>query len=104
MQANGYKPTPLDLSQVVLSEKMKDLVELLAENTHNVWAKERIKTGWTYGLHEVRLVNILILCKYNHYAATLPNCLGLRQFSEGQYLQFRQLVRSCSKKETYTFH
>ncbi len=33
---------------------MKELVELLAENTHMVWARERIKASWTYGLTEVR--------------------------------------------------
>ena len=43
----------MDLSQIHLTDKMKELVELLAENTHNVWAKERIKQGWTYGLNEV---------------------------------------------------
>ena len=53
LQPNGYKPTPMDLTQVQLTEKMKELVELLAENTHNVWARERIKQGWTYGLNEV---------------------------------------------------
>jgi len=52
MQSNGYKPAPLDLSSIVLSNKMMDVVELLAENTHNVWARERIKQGWTYGLNE----------------------------------------------------
>ena len=54
MQSNGYKPAPLDLSSLTLSNKMMDVVELLAENTHNVWARERIKQGWTYGLNEVR--------------------------------------------------
>ncbi|XP_064602338.1 ryanodine receptor 2-like [Liolophura sinensis] len=49
LQSNGYKPTPLDLSGVTLNEKMQELVDLLAENTHNVWAKDRIKQGWTYG-------------------------------------------------------
>lgn len=44
---------PLDLTAVPLSEKMKELVEQLAENTHRVWASERIKAGWTYGLHDV---------------------------------------------------
>lgn len=33
---------------------MEELVELLAENTHNVWAKERIQQGWTYALSEVQ--------------------------------------------------
>ncbi|XP_055878934.1 ryanodine receptor 2-like isoform X5 [Biomphalaria glabrata] len=52
LQTNGYKPNPLDLSGIILNEKMQELVDLLAENTHNVWAKDRIKHGWTYGLHE----------------------------------------------------
>ena len=39
LQENGYKPTPLDLSQIRLNKHMTELVELLAENTHNVWAK-----------------------------------------------------------------
>ena len=38
---------------MTLSEKLEELVELLAENTHNVWARDRIKNGWTYGLFEV---------------------------------------------------
>lgn len=53
LQPNGYKPTPMDLTQIQLSDRMKELVELLAENTHNVWARERIKQGWTYGINEV---------------------------------------------------
>jgi hypothetical protein len=47
------RSTPLDLSAVTLNELMEDLVDLLAENTHNVWAKDRIKHGWTYGMSEV---------------------------------------------------
>lgn len=52
MQANGYKPAPLDLSAVQLTPKLEELVDQLAENTHNLWAKERIQQGWTYGLNE----------------------------------------------------
>lgn len=52
MQANGYKPAPLDLSAVSLTPKLEELVDQLAENTHNLWAKERIQQGWTYGLTE----------------------------------------------------
>ncbi|XP_071050495.1 ryanodine receptor isoform X2 [Onthophagus taurus] len=52
MQANGYKPAPLDLSAITLTPKMEELVDHLAENTHNLWAKERIQQGWTYGLNE----------------------------------------------------
>ena len=42
LQTNGYKPAPLDLSAIELNVKMEELVDQLAENTHNVWAKERI--------------------------------------------------------------
>ncbi|KAK3736855.1 hypothetical protein RRG08_000604 [Elysia crispata] len=52
LQSNGYKPNPMDLTTISLNEKMQELVDLLAENTHNVWAKDRIKHGWTYGLFE----------------------------------------------------
>ncbi|XP_066971317.1 ryanodine receptor isoform X19 [Macrobrachium rosenbergii] len=52
LQSNGYKPAPLDLSQVSLTPKLEELVYQLAENTHNIWARERIQQGWTYGLNE----------------------------------------------------
>lgn len=52
-QSNGYKPQPLDVANVVLSSKMEDLIEILAENTHNVWAQARIKDGFTYGVADV---------------------------------------------------
>ena len=52
MQPNGYKPAPLDLSAIELTTKMEELVDRLSENTHNVWARERISQGWTYGLNE----------------------------------------------------
>lgn len=35
-----------------MTPKLEELVEQLAENTHNIWAKERIQQGWTYGLNE----------------------------------------------------
>lgn len=51
--SNGYKPTPLDLSDVKLNPGQEVLVDKLAENAHNVWAKDRIKQGWTYGIQQV---------------------------------------------------
>lgn len=44
-----YKPQPIDVSHVKLSDDLKQLVEILAKNTHKVWADTRIKDGWTYG-------------------------------------------------------
>lgn len=54
VMANGYKPAPLDLSDVKLLPPQEILVDKLAENAHNVWAKDRIKQGWTYGIQQVR--------------------------------------------------
>jgi len=53
MMSNGYKPSPLDLSDIKLSPGQELLVDKLAENAHNVWAKDRIKQGWTYGIQQV---------------------------------------------------
>uniref|UniRef100_A0A914H250 Ryanodine receptor n=1 Tax=Globodera rostochiensis TaxID=31243 RepID=A0A914H250_GLORO len=52
-QPNGYKPQPLDTHEIELSESMQSLIEALARNTHNVWAKEKIKRGWTFGISEL---------------------------------------------------
>ncbi|XP_062407606.1 ryanodine receptor 3 [Sardina pilchardus] len=52
VMSNGYKPTPLDLSDVKLNPGQEVLVDKLAENAHNVWAKDRIKQGWTYGIQQ----------------------------------------------------
>lgn len=54
MMSNGYKPTPLDLSDIKLTPSQELLVDKLAENAHNVWAKDRIKQGWTYGIQQVQ--------------------------------------------------
>lgn len=44
-----YTPSPADTSGVVLPEGLEALVESLAENVHEVWAKSRMDQGWTYG-------------------------------------------------------
>ncbi|XP_070696712.1 ryanodine receptor 2 [Pempheris klunzingeri] len=51
-QPSGYRPAPVDLSKVFLSQAHEEVVNLLAENDHNVWARERIKQGWTYGVQQ----------------------------------------------------
>ena len=47
-----YQPTPYDTSDIQLPELLLGLTELLAENSHENWAQERIRNGWRYG--EVR--------------------------------------------------
>jgi tetratricopeptide (TPR) repeat protein len=45
----AYDPQPADTSRVKLTDDLLELTELLAENTHEVWAKQRLDDGWTYG-------------------------------------------------------
>ena len=45
----NYLPQPMDTSDVVLPEQLNDLVEQMAKNVHEVWAKSRMEQGWTYG-------------------------------------------------------
>ena len=44
-----YNPLLSDVSDVVLPLEFEDLIEALAENVHDIWAKGRINDGWTYG-------------------------------------------------------
>lgn len=44
-----YRPHPIDLSDVELSEDIEYLREAIAENAHEVWASARQSEGWTYG-------------------------------------------------------
>ena len=45
-----YKPEPIDTSDVALAEDLLELTELLAQNTHDIWARQRQAEGWTWGL------------------------------------------------------
>lgn len=72
-QPGGYRPAPVDLSRVFLSSEHEELVNLLAENEHNVWARDRIKQGWTYGAQQVYILSCITVCcgnteeEYNAY-------------------------------------
>jgi hypothetical protein len=43
-----YVPHPVDTSKVSLRE-IEPLLEKLARNAHEIWAKKRMQDGWTYG-------------------------------------------------------
>ena len=45
-----YIPQSLDTSHIELSSDLLELTELLAKNTHEVWAKQRLSEGWKYGV------------------------------------------------------
>ena len=44
-----YIPKPIDTSDVVLTDDILELTELLSKNTHEIWAENRVKEGWVYG-------------------------------------------------------
>lgn len=44
-----YIPHPIDLSDVHIDESLHELIEAIAENAHEDWAKRRQSEGWTYG-------------------------------------------------------
>ncbi|MEZ5448568.1 MAG: RyR domain-containing protein [Thiolinea sp.] len=44
-----YQPNPLPTEEVELPAQLHDLLEELARNTHEVWARQRIQDGWRYG-------------------------------------------------------
>lgn len=45
----SYTPEPIDTSKAVLTEEVLQLTERLAENAHDLWAKQRMSEGWRYG-------------------------------------------------------
>ena len=44
-----YDPHPIDTAHIDLPADVAELTERLAENTHDVWARQRMKEGWTFG-------------------------------------------------------
>ena len=44
-----YTPKPMETDQIHLDDEILELCEMLAKNAHDVWARERINQGWTYG-------------------------------------------------------
>jgi RyR domain-containing protein len=46
----AYKPRTIDTSHVQLPPGLEELVERLAENNHDHWARKRIDEGWRYGV------------------------------------------------------
>ena len=44
-----YIPVPISTEGVALPPGLHGLIEQLAENNHDHWARQRIEDGWTYG-------------------------------------------------------
>lgn len=44
-----YIPRPVDTRDINLPAEMIPLIEEMARNVHEIWAKNRIDEGWIYG-------------------------------------------------------
>jgi hypothetical protein len=47
--SNEYRPEPVETSGIELDADLEPLIELLARNVHDLWARERLAQGWIYG-------------------------------------------------------
>lgn len=89
MMSNGYKPAPLDLNHVKLTPNQNQLVEKLAENGHNVWARDRVRQGWTYSIVQVNMDTgtfimcvVLVLDTFSIFEVIVSIIMGLYTFSD----------------------
>lgn len=46
---DAYDPHPIEVDEVRLPADLEELVEAIAENAHDVWARARIDEGWSFG-------------------------------------------------------
>ena len=46
---SDYRPRPIHTAHIKLDYELIELVELLAENAHDIWAQQRLNDGWAYG-------------------------------------------------------
>ena len=44
-----YTPQPICVDDIELSPELIELGEAIAENAHEIWAKNRMEEGWTWG-------------------------------------------------------
>jgi ryanodine receptor 2 len=49
MKKPEYIPMPIDTTDINLDDHLEALIEHMAKNVHEVWAKNRISQGWHYG-------------------------------------------------------
>jgi ryanodine receptor 2 len=45
----AYVPQPISTAGVELSPPLRQLTENLAENAHDLWARQRLDGGWRFG-------------------------------------------------------
>jgi len=89
----NYDPQPVDTSAVELDEKLMELSEALAENTHEVWSKGRMQGGWEYG--EIRDD------KHKKHPDLVPYCElseGEKEYDRKMSMQTLKLIKLLGYK------
>lgn len=72
-----YTPETIDTSHISLSSSLEELVERLAENNHDHWARKRIdKGGVTARSGTTTRRSIPILCRTTSYQNRRRNTIG----------------------------
>jgi hypothetical protein len=46
-----YQPLPIETGNVQLPDELVELRERLAENAHDLWARQRMADDWVWGPH-----------------------------------------------------
>jgi ryanodine receptor 2 len=49
MPRDRYQPSPVETAHVRLPDEVAAVLERLARNVHDAWARERIADGWRWG-------------------------------------------------------
>ena len=49
MKNKFYRPNPIAIEEIKLSEEVLKLSEDIAKNVHEIWAASRVAEGWTWG-------------------------------------------------------
>jgi hypothetical protein len=49
MPSDRYQPSPVDTAAVRLPDEVAAVLERLARNAHEAWARERLADGWRWG-------------------------------------------------------
>jgi hypothetical protein len=81
----AYQPQPIDTSHIAVAPELSNLIEKLARNTHEVWAKKRMQDGWSYG------------AKRNDAEKKHPDMVAYEDLTDGEKSYDREVVTQVVK-------
>ena len=45
----AYEPRPIETDEIKIPDHLKEVVEILAANQHDIWAMKKMESGYIYG-------------------------------------------------------